>query len=139
MERNLKAALSIGFVLLIGSLIVGAYNFGYQEKDIIITVEKKWFEDGWYYFNDTNGRTYVISDLYYVNLDGRYEVVSLPDSVSRFNEIQKRKSYMIDTMGGRLNYSVFRPNAYNFREVIGLDSSKPLFLFESCFKCYRIN
>ena len=130
MERNHKAALAFGFVLSVCFLIVGAYNFGYQEKDITVTVVKKWIEDDSIYFNTTDGRIYELSNSYWLGLY---------DRDGRFNLIQERSSYMIDTLGGRLNISVFRPNAYNFREVIGLDSSKPLFLFESCFKCYRIN
>jgi len=122
LKRDSKVIVIICFALLATFSIVIAYDFSYQEKDITVTVEKKWFEGDRIYFNTTDGRTCALSNSYWLGLY---------DRDGRFNLIQKGHSYMVDTLGGRLNYSVFRPNAYNFREVIGLDPSRPLFLFES--------
>ena len=115
MERSTKVVVIICFALVVSSSIVLGYNYGYQEKDIAVTVVKKWIEDGRMYFNTTDDRMYELSNSCWLGLfdcDGRYNI------------IQEGRCYIIDTMGGRLNYSIFRPNAYNIREV-GLDSSKP--------------
>jgi|GEM_PF-6940865 len=105
-----RAALYIVSVLIIGTCGILLYDTSLQQHGIEVTVVDRWDGPGGYEaFSDKNNNTYLIKDSRWW--------LGITDSLSRTNIVQVGRTYRMDTLGGRLDWWIFRPNPYDITEI----------------------